>query len=530
MDTQESDLTTRMYVCGPTVYDDSHLGHARTYMTVDILMRIMNSIANTKTHLVMNITDIDDKIIKKAADTNSNGWSDIAKQYEKSFFESMAKLNVKLPDTIIRVSDVMPQIILYIQKIIDNGFAYVTSDSSVYFDTNEYIRHGYEFDNTIDDDERAYHSTLSPALRLQKRNKKDFALWKGRLASEVGFNAEFVCNEEKITSWGRPGWHIECSAMIHETIGPNLDIHFGGIDLKFPHHYNERLQAHAYYHPKFIPTSNHEETTTDSSIATAPYSPWPSTISTEIASATDSYVATAPYSPWSSKFHHVGHLCIKGLKMSKSLKNFTTIDEALKEINANQMRWMFMIHKWTDQMDFSDDTVTQAKVFDNIVSNFLNRIVNYPFDRLHSKYNDKEFVLADYFHQSKSKIISELMAFKLDTASLVFFDLIGKTNSYTGMTDPNACLVRKIYDWVLQLVTILGFEYQKSSDGSTGADIMNVLISTRSELRKMTRDPNFTKEIKQKIFQILDTERNILLPSIGITLQDTKDSSSWFKN
>ena len=501
METQLNPQThpLKLYVCGPTVYDESHLGHARTYMTVDVLNRIMNTFDNKPTQLVMNITDIDDKIINKACTINTT-WNTVAKKYEKSFFDAMAKLNVKLPDVIIRVSAVIPQIITYIQKIIDNGFAYVTSDQSIYFDTNAYISHGYSFNNYIDDDEQAYHSTLSTVIRLQKRNPKDFALWKGRLEAEVGFDAEFMYNSSKIKSFGRPGWHIECSTMIHETIGPNLDIHFGGIDLKFPHHYNERLQAHAFYHPMFL----NQETQTAQPIQ------------------------TTQLNQWTNSFLHVGHLCIKGLKMSKSLKNFTTIDEALREINANQLRWMFTFHKWTDPMDFSDDTVAQARVFDTMMTNFLNRIINYPFDRSHVTYNDKENNLNDYFMIANNKIISELRTFNLDSANFMIFELINKTNAYIDMATPNESLVRKIYDWILNLVSNLGYSYQKSAAHSI-TDVMDVLISTRSELRSLSRDKNVAADTKQKIFKILDYERNLLLPDIGIILQDTKDSSSWFK-
>lgn len=481
---------TKIYVCGPTVYDESHLGHARTYMIVDILNRIMNSIANSRTYLVMNITDIDDKIVDKARDTSTH-WYDIAKKYEKSYFDAMAKLNVKLPDTIIRVSDSIPQIVKYIQKIIDNGFAYMTSDLSIYFDSNKYAQCGYLSDNSVE--ESVCYSSISPSIKIQKRNRKDFSLWKSRNKTEIGFDAEFTYEGITISSWGRPGWHIECSAMIHETIGPDLDIHFGGIDLKFPHHHNERLQAHAFYHPKFMPKNQLQST------------------------------------QWSSLFLHIGHLCIKGLKMSKSLKNFTTIDEALKEISPNQLRWMFIIHKWNEQMDFSDDTIGQAKTFDNTMANFFNRIINYPFEQTDIAYNDKESKLSDYFFEVKNKITSDLCEFKLDTANFTLFELINKANSYISTNNPNASLIKKIYDWIFNLVTILGFEYQKNSSDSI-ENLMNVLINTRSEIRKLTRDMGVTKEFKQKIFKILDIERDIMLPSIGITLQDTKDSSSWFKN
>ena len=144
MESRDSFLQSniKMYVCGPTTYDQSHIGHARTYITVDIFNRVLNLIMNKNTFLVLNVTDIDDKILKRASETGED-WKSISNIYEKSYFESMSKLNIKLPNVIIRVSDSLEQIIRYIQKIIDNGFAYVTSDGSVYFDSDAYVNQGW---------------------------------------------------------------------------------------------------------------------------------------------------------------------------------------------------------------------------------------------------------------------------------------------------------------------------------------------------------------------------------------------------
>lgn len=506
---QEKDIIkklVKMYVCGPTVYDNSHLGHARTYVMVDLINRAMNLYAEKKTHLVMNITDIDDKIIKKAQETNTD-WKDIAKIYEKSFLNSMAKLNVKLPDVIIRVSDVIPKIILYIQKIIDNKFAYITSDGSVYFDSNAYVEHGYSYQDLIDEEESYYQSELSPLILMQKRNKKDFVLWKGRSRLEVGFDSEFVFDNKIIKSYGRPGWHIECSAMIDDTIGSDLDIHLGGIDLKFPHHYNERLQAHAYYHPKFLPAE------------------------------CEAYNGNR-ITQWTTEFYHIGHLCIVvkndkmesiQQKMSKSLKNFTTIDDALKTINSNQMRWMFATHEWTDTMDYSSDTIEHAKVFDSTINNFFNMISNYPFDKSFITYNKKEFVLLENFISSQKDIITALQNLQFVKFTEQLKKLINKTNKYMSNGQPNKSLIRKVYDWIFNLVENLGFKYGTNQSDLT-SEVMSVLISTRSAIRFLTRDTSVSKEIKHKLFHILDEERNIKLQEIGITLQDTKDSSFWSNN
>jgi cysteinyl-tRNA synthetase len=336
----------KVYGCGPTVYDNSHLGHARNYITTDLIIRTLRCHMNKNVRFVMNITDIDDKIIKKALETKQD-WQEVAKKYEESFFEDMRKLNINYPDVIIRVSEVLSDIVEFIQTIIDNGFAYITEDGSVYFDSHSYVEKGYLLNYDEDED----YSEVSKTILQQKKNKQDFALWKGRSDTDIGFDVLYKYDGKTIESRGRPGWHIECSVMIHKTLGPDIDIHFGGIDLKFPHHYNERIQANAYYHPKFLPNNN---------------------------------------LVWSPTFYHIGHLCIQGQKMSKSLKNFTSINEALKITSANQLRLMFMLHKWTDQMDFSDTALIQAKSLDQTIVNFVKRTQTYPFDRQYVKWNDDE--------------------------------------------------------------------------------------------------------------------------------------------
>lgn len=479
---------SKMYICGPTVYNDSHLGHARTYIMMDVIYRTMTNIMNLKTHLVMNITDIDDKIIKKSVETGMT-WMDIAKKYEKSFFDSMSKLNVQLPNVIIRVSEVLPQIIAYIQKIMDNGFAYVTGDGSIYFDSIEYIKNNYNLGDMIDDDE--YHSDISRSIAEQKKNKRDFALWKGRAEPDIGFDAEFNYNGTMVKCRGRPGWHIECSCMINETIGEDIDIHLGGIDLKFPHHHNEMIQANAYHHPLFNPLNNNKT--------------------------------------WCKEFMHIGHLCIDGLKMSKSLKNFITIDDALKETSANQLRWMFITHKWRDQMEYSNETIKHAKIFDDTVINFFNRVINFPFNINDIKYNKKEFDLSEYYYAIRNRIISKLFALEFDASAKLLSELISKTNIYLTEVNPNEHLVRKIYKWIMYIITTLGFIYENSDNNNNEVEIMKVLIDTRSAIRSLTRDKTIPLNVKKQLFEILDVERNTSLKNVGIILQDTQESSLWHK-
>jgi len=475
----------RMYVCGPTVYDHSHIGHARTYMTVDLIHRTMKYLGSD-TFLVMNITDIDDKIIQKAAETNTH-WREVAKTYENSFFESMHKLKILYPHVIIRVSEVIREILEYIQVLIDKGFAYPTKDGSIYFDSEKYKEAGYEYvsGTTQEIDKELFPPEISEisenvenGLRNTKKGSKDFALWKGRKSSEIGFPANFTFENRVVSCYGRPGWHIECSAMINETLGDSFDIHFGGIDLKFPHHYNENAQANAYHHPKCLNQK------------------------------------------WCGEFKHVGHLCIDGLKMSKSLKNFTTIDEILKYTSPNVLRWLFMKFKWTEQMNFSDETLKEAKLIDEQVLQLINKVQNFPFERKNIKFNSKE----KDFESSVSISEKPLETFEFDLFVQNILEFIKNFNIYLSKDYPNESICRWKLNSLESILQHLGFDYTQNKSNIETKVWMNYIVQERTLIRQMTRLSEISKD---KLFDLLDKQRKYLSEQ-NIKLQDTKDSSLWF--
>ncbi|AQN68594.1 cysteinyl-tRNA synthetase [Saudi moumouvirus] len=277
--------------------------------------------------------------------------------------------------------------------------------------------------------------------------------------------------------------------MIHKTIGSHLDIHFGGIDLKFPHHHNENLQACAYYHPKYHPNDKTEE--------------------------------------WTNKFMHIGHLCIKGKKMSKSLKNFSTIEDIMQKITPNEFRWMFMQHKWQNPMEFNDGVIENAKNMENSVKNLINRTKNYPFCILNVKYSDKEHKLAKLFDTAKNKIITSLESFEFDSVVKELNHFIGEINSYLDKQNPNKSLLNKITQYILNLLINLGFSFDNNKNSDI-SNLMNVLITTRTSIRNIVRNKSIDSQIKKELYSVLDKERNVLLPSIDINLEDTRDSSLWF--
>jgi cysteinyl-tRNA synthetase len=287
----------------------------RTYVAFDIIHRVLTSVFGFDVHLVMGITDIDDKIITRAQERGIAP-QDLAPQFEQSFMRDMQSLNVLPPSTYVRVTDHMQEIIDYISALERRGYTY-TVEGSVYFDTmkfHEFVPYGALGIETMskamaaDRDDESQNSF--------KRNPADFALWKIAKDGELAWKSPW--------SDGRPGWHIECSAMSNTVLGSRFDIHTGGVDLKFPHHTNEIAQSCAF----------------------------------------------ANDSRWVRYFMHSGHLHIEGHKMSKSLKNFITIEDFLSEFDPDHFRMFCLLHPYRANIDFSRDRMVDA-------SNVLRRLLDF---------------------------------------------------------------------------------------------------------------------------------------------------------
>ncbi|NXI64988.1 SYCM protein, partial [Anseranas semipalmata] len=317
------------YSCGPTVYDRAHLGHACSYVRFDIIRRIMTRFFETEVIMVMGITDIDDKIIKRAHEMNISPVA-LARIYEEDFKQDMAALKVLPPTVYMRVTENIPQIISFIKTIIANGQAYATSQGNVYFDVKSWGER-YGVLTAINPD------IQDEAVDTDKRHGKDFALWKAAKPQELSWTSPW--------GKGRPGWHIECSTISSAVFGKQLDIHTGGIDLAFPHHENEIAQCEVYHQCE----------------------------------------------QWGNYFLHSGHLHIKGSqeKMSKSLKNYITIKDFLKKFSSDQFRMFCLRSRYSsDQvshlassalfdpspcsgLEFSEETMNDAKHLLQAISSFI---------------------------------------------------------------------------------------------------------------------------------------------------------------
>nr|CAD7263465.1 unnamed protein product [Timema shepardi] len=307
------------YMCGPTVYDSAHIGHAwyvccsskfsiyNCYMKFDIIRRILCNHFDINVVMVMGITDIDDKIIHRAAELGED-INTLTRRFEAEFHEDMAKLNIKPATIITRVTDFVPRIIAFVQEIVDKGNGYVTVDGSVYFDTSQFDRYGKLFPVSMNEE---------PAQpTVDKKSPLDFALWKGAKPNEPSW----------LSPWGpgRPGWHIECSTMASAMFGRTMDLHSGGVDLLFPHHENEEAQSCVHH----------------------------------------------GVSQWVNYWLHSGHLHLKGdTKMSKSLKNTISIRDFLTKFTANEFRVFCLLSRYRNELKFMCSNILGVEYTDLSMEN-----------------------------------------------------------------------------------------------------------------------------------------------------------------
>eukprot|EP01102_Stenamoeba_stenopodia_P014542 TRINITY_DN4838_c0_g1_i1.p1 TRINITY_DN4838_c0_g1~~TRINITY_DN4838_c0_g1_i1.p1 ORF type:complete len:777 (+),score=272.15 TRINITY_DN4838_c0_g1_i1:119-2449(+) len=596
------------YICGPTVYDSSHLGHARNYVTFDIIRRILEDYFNYEVYAVMNITDVDDKIILKARknhllaeyinshptfndqvakdvqdavsfyknklegkiadkeaeveklkkerhaqaahtvsleagllkknlettlevqkelDANkaklaANQSFDVvaflkqagealsefldkqfgstitdqqifrkhAAYYEKEYLEDMISLGVRMPDVLTRVSEYIPEIIETTSNIIKNGFAY-ESNGSVYFDTEAFTNGNHFYaklePNSAGNQKLAEEGegALSEGKQTEKKNGNDFALWKKSKDGEPRWNSPW--------GEGRPGWHIECTAMACSIFGKTLDIHSGGIDLRFPHHDNEIAQAEAAF-------------------------------------CSDK---------WVHYFLHSGHLHIDGLKMAKSLKNFLTIREALQKCTAKQLRYMFLIQPWNNIMNFSFSNIEEARSKEKTFSEFFLTVKNVIRDQgfgidASQRWEEAEMKLNTTLEQAQLNVHNAL-ADNFDTGSALqaLVDLVTATNTYIfGRKDRKAYIVRKVAAYINKILRVFGIVEAEADitfafDSNTGDATIDkesiirpyvaAIAKFRTDVRTMARE----KRPLGDILALSDALRDDVMPELGVRLEDS---------
>ena len=315
---EENDLF-KIYSCGPTVHDYAHIGNFRYFTMVDVFKKVLLFSGYNVKH-VMNITDIDDKIIVKCKKAKK-GLKEFTDKYTDAFLKHLDLLNIKRFDVIPKATDHINEMVTMIDQLMSSGYAYKAKDNCVYFDVESYSDYGYFSDHIGQDGDEGRSGRVES--NTNKKNSNDFVLWKSydeERDSGIYWDSPF--------GKGRPGWHIECSAMAIKHLGQTLDCHTGGIDLMFPHHENEIAQSQCYTQKKFV-----------------------------------------------KNWFHVEHLLINNHKMSKSLGNFMTLDDYVSSgYDPLVLRFYFLQNHYRTQMNFSDEGISAAKASLDFIQNTLRRI------------------------------------------------------------------------------------------------------------------------------------------------------------
>lgn len=474
MSREKEDLKTlfkdkiKLFVCGPTVYDDAHIGHGRTYISFDMIKRYLEFKGYSVFYL-QNITDVDDKIINRSKERNIES-SQLARKYEKRFIEDMATLNVTSVNYFARATDHMDEIIDQIQRLVDKGFAYVT-ETGVYFEVSKFDEFGKLSNRNIEELE-----THRIDIDDSKRSSNDFALWKNREGEE--FAGEPVWD----SPWGkgRPGWHIEDTAITEKYFGAQYDIHGGGLDLIFPHHDAEIAQIEA----------------------------------------------VSGKSPLVQYWMHTGFLNVSGEKMSKSLGNFITIRELLKEYSPETFRFFVLLTHYRSPIDFSEVSLHQAERNVSRIKNYieaLDEAIAAEYEKGNVSDNIAEILSLD-----ESEIREELLGFNYyGTAYEAFDECVDQF--FTSMDDdfstPKA--IAAIFPFIKQsnkdleerkisienmlavkhffadVSEILGIDFLDYKDETSANDeaLLEIIADVRAKLRA-EKKYDLSDDIRDKLVQL----------------------------
>lgn len=433
----------KLFVCGPTVYDYSHIGHARTYISFDVIVRYLKHEGYSVFYL-QNITDIDDKIIKRAKENNEDPL-ELSHRFEKEYLKDMETLNVSNVNFYARATEHMNEIINQIQDLIDKGYAYDT-ETGVYFDVSKFEDFGKLSNRNLDD-----LQNTRIQIDSTKKDPKDFALWK---------------KQDEQPYWespwgnGRPGWHIEDTAITEAYFGPQYDIHGGGLDLIFPHHDAEIAQMEA---------SSGKE-------------------------------------PLVEYWMHTGFLNVSGEKMSKSLGNFITIKELLEIVTPEVYRFFVLSTHYRSPIDFSEDTLKQAE-------NSLKRIQNTGkiiIDKLTEDNLPEGKVLDEDLELFKEEFFNAMNNdFNTPIALSNLFDFTHKINKAISSNEVSRNTLNNIVETFKDIESILGFDIIVEEDmvSDVSGDLLNIITEIREDLRSK-KDWDLADKIRDE------------LANLDITLED----------
>jgi len=439
----------KMYVCGVTVYNDAHVGHAMSALVFDIIRRYLEYRGYTVKH-VMNYTDVDDKIINRAKQLGEDPLK-LSQRYIQDYAKDLVSLNILPATSNPQVSKTMPDIIKFIEGLIEKGHAYAATNGDVYFSVTSDDDYGRLSGRKLDDMQAGSRIEVEEA----KTHPMDFALWKAAKEGEISWDSPW--------GKGRPGWHIECSAMNLAELGEQIDIHGGGNDLIFPHHENEIAQSECYTGKEF-----------------------------------------------SRYWVHNGMLQLGGEKMSKSLGNIISIKEFLSKREADVMRMLVLNGTYRAPLLFNDDTLDAAQKNVERLKSALR-----PASASSSGINAEAVsALASAGDSAKTNFI-EAMDSDFNTAgaiaALFEFSKFINTARDNGATADQLKAAQATFR---ELAGVLGLKLEEKQ-GSGGADaFINLLIEVRAEVRK------------QKLWALSDQIRD-KLKELNVTIEDSKDGTKW---
>ncbi|MBS7606452.1 cysteine--tRNA ligase [Candidatus Bathyarchaeota archaeon] len=430
----------RIYACGPTVYDFIHIGNARAFVVADVIRRYLEY-KGFRVIFVSNITDIDDKMIRRSQEMGLS-LQQLGEIYSDAYFEDISALNIKKPNISPRATQHIPEIIEAIRKLIEKGYAYQV-DGDVYFDVTKFEGYGKLSGNKMEALEMGARIEVNP----KKRNPADFALWKAQKEGEPGWHSPW--------GWGRPGWHIECSTMAMKYLGETIDIHMGGKDLIFPHHENEIAQAEALTGKTFARYWLHNE--------------------------------------W---------LTVEGEKMSKSLGNFITVRDALKMYSPQVLRFFLISAHYRSPVDFNKENLRVAKTNFERITNSLERLLSLK-ERAEKK-GDEDALLLEVKEAKKRFEEAMDDDFNTPLAIAAIFDIVKAINTYADRnSEIESSVKNEVYEIMKTLMEgILGIRVEVERKDAGQALLVNSLVELILEIRhemRRRKDWKMADEIRERL-------------------------------
>ncbi|MBW4452558.1 MAG: cysteine--tRNA ligase [Nostoc indistinguendum CM1-VF10] len=457
----------KMYYCGVTVYDYCHLGHARACIVWDVVRRYLQFIGY-EVRYIQNFTDIDDKILNRACVEHSS-MEAVADRFIKAYFEDMARLGIKEADEYPRATHTMNGIQRLIHELENKGFAY-PADGDVYYAVRQFAEYGKLSGRKLEDMQagKSDRVNVEDPEYQKKKDPFDFALWKAAKPGEPAWESPWGA--------GRPGWHIECSAMVRDRLGDTIDIHAGGADLIFPHHENEIAQSEA-----------------------------------------------VTGKPLARYWLHNGMVKVDGEKMSKSLGNFTTIRDLLdRGVDPMAVRLFVLTAQYRTPIDFTDEAITAATNGWHTIREGL--LFGYQYDKKLGWGMETASLLPETVERFQETVNND---FNFPGGLTVLFELAkelrreGNIIVHQGKTETSSDELKRQWQTLVALAEVLGLEAKPEVETSTTEALSDAEIEVKIQQRQEAR--------KGKNFAESDRIRDELQAE-GITLIDSRDGTRWHRN